>query len=73
MTHAYIIKDADGYWCGLKRGADRKPVHFFSSKRKDAARLHFYESAQHFARMLPQPTKIVRVADRNSTVTGEKK
>lgn len=60
----YIIRDADGYWCGLRRKADKAPVHFWSTKRKDAARLHFYDAAEHFARMLPQSVRIERVTDR---------
>jgi hypothetical protein len=70
MTHAYIIRDEDGYWCGMRRKPDKTPVHFWSSKRKDAARLHFYEAAQHFAGMLPQPTRIVRVTDSGDASHG---
>jgi hypothetical protein len=58
---AYVIRDRDGYWCGMRRNPDKSPVHFFSTKRKDAVELHFYEAAQRFAALLPQPVRIVRV------------
>jgi len=57
----YIITDGHGYWCGMRRKADGTPVTFWSSKRKDAARIHFREVAESLTKHIPQPVEIKAV------------
>jgi hypothetical protein len=57
----YIIKDAEGYWVSQRRYADKTRVHFWSTKRKDAARIEMPEVAQIIARHIPQPVTIIEV------------
>lgn len=60
MVRAYIITDGHGYWCGRRRDGTRK-FDFWSTKRRDASRIHFAEAAQTIARTLPMPIRILEV------------
>jgi hypothetical protein len=58
MFGHYRITDGEGWWCGMRRDADKRPIHLWSTKRKDAAVLHFFEAAASFQKLIPQATKI---------------
>jgi hypothetical protein len=60
MTH-WIIKDAEGYWVSQCRNADKSRVHFWSSRKRDAARIEMPEVAAIIARHIPQPVQIIEV------------
>lgn len=51
-----IIKDSKGYWVSMRRNPE--PIHFWSTKKADAAQFHFYEAAERILKMLPQKAHI---------------
>ena len=57
----YIITDGHGYIAGRLRRIDNKVYTFWSSKKVDATRYHFYEVAERIAKLISSPVKIVSV------------
>ena len=54
----YIIQDAEGYWCGRRR-TDGRLIDFWSSRKVDAAKIHFHEVAKKIASQMPQSVRVV--------------
>jgi hypothetical protein len=58
---SYVITDGHGYWVSQRRDTNGQRIGFWSTKLKDAARIHFPEVAQAIAKHLPMPVEIRRV------------
>jgi hypothetical protein len=58
MSSGFVIFDGEGYWVARRRGADKRPIDMWSTKKKDATPFHFYEVARSIAASIPQPVTI---------------
>lgn len=54
----YYIKDADGWWVGMRRNSEKAPIHLWSEKRDQKGEMHFIEVANKISSIIPQPTQI---------------